>query len=300
MSVPLVTKGIQEAMRLLAQEGIGKDRKNQQQGYSFRGIDDVFNALAPVLVKAGLVIIPQYAKRECVERETKSGGALFNVVVEGRFLVQHVEDGSVLNVTTYGEAMDSADKATNKAMSAAYKYMALQLFSIPTEGDNDADAHTPPPVQAKRPVPLKAPAPPPPPASVPLQMSREEVLRGIQSAASLASLAEWGKEAKGLPPKDRDAVRPSYEERKRRLTILAERVTRLGFEQRELDPLPPDDQALKDSRAQVAIACGDDGLTDAEYKGLLPGVTDKLRPVELSAAQCKQVLELLTRGYTSD
>jgi len=38
--------------------------------------------------------------------------------------------------------MDSGDKATNKAMSAAYKYMAFQTFAIPTEGDNDADAHT--------------------------------------------------------------------------------------------------------------------------------------------------------------
>ena len=38
--------------------------------------------------------------------------------------------------------MDSGDKATNKAMSAAYKYAALQTFCIPTEGDNDADATT--------------------------------------------------------------------------------------------------------------------------------------------------------------
>jgi hypothetical protein len=38
--------------------------------------------------------------------------------------------------------MDSGDKATNKAMSAAYKYMAMQLFCIPTEGDNDADSST--------------------------------------------------------------------------------------------------------------------------------------------------------------
>jgi hypothetical protein len=45
-------------------------------------------------------------------------------------------------VQTYGEAMDSADKATNKAMSAAYKYAAFLAFCIPTEGDNDADATT--------------------------------------------------------------------------------------------------------------------------------------------------------------
>lgn len=38
--------------------------------------------------------------------------------------------------------MDSGDKATNKAMSAAYKYAAFQAFAIPTEGDNDADGST--------------------------------------------------------------------------------------------------------------------------------------------------------------
>jgi hypothetical protein len=38
--------------------------------------------------------------------------------------------------------MDSGDKATNKAMSAAYKYAAFQIFAIPTEGNPDADAET--------------------------------------------------------------------------------------------------------------------------------------------------------------
>jgi hypothetical protein len=51
-------------------------------------------------------------------------------------------DGSKHTVKTFGEAMDSADKATNKAMSAAYKYAAFQAFCIPTEGDTDADATT--------------------------------------------------------------------------------------------------------------------------------------------------------------
>ena len=38
--------------------------------------------------------------------------------------------------------MDSGDKATNKAMSAAFKYAAFQAFAIPTESDNDADSTT--------------------------------------------------------------------------------------------------------------------------------------------------------------
>jgi hypothetical protein len=126
----------------LAVAGIGKDRKNAQQGYSFRGIDDVFNALAPVLARHSLVILPRVMSREVVERQTQKGGALFYVTVGVEFDFVSAKDGSKHTVVTYGEAMDSADKATNKAMSAAYKYAAMQAFCIPTVGDNDADATT--------------------------------------------------------------------------------------------------------------------------------------------------------------
>jgi hypothetical protein len=136
----------------LAKIGIAKDSKNAQQGYVFRGIDSVYNALAPVLAKHGLVILPRILSRECVERTSKSGSAQFFVTVEAEFDFVAVADGSVHVVRTYGEAQDSADKATNKAMSAAYKYAAFQAFCIPTEGDNDADATTPEPVKAKVPT----------------------------------------------------------------------------------------------------------------------------------------------------
>lgn len=126
----------------IAHEGISKSRKNQSQGYSFRGIDDVYNALAPVMAKHGLVILPRILSRELTERSSAKGGVLFSVVVEAEFDFVSSHDSTKHTVKTYGEAMDSADKATNKAMSAAYKYAAFQTFCIPTEGDNDADAVT--------------------------------------------------------------------------------------------------------------------------------------------------------------
>jgi hypothetical protein len=122
--------------------GISKDRRNQQQGYSFRGIDDVYNALSPMLAEHKLCILPRIMSRELVERQTAKGGALFYVTVEAEFDFVSAEDGSKHTIRTFGEAMDSADKATNKAMSAAYKYAAMQAFCIPTEGDNDADGTT--------------------------------------------------------------------------------------------------------------------------------------------------------------
>lgn len=136
-----VYQSINRVQADLAKEGISKDRKNEQQGYRFRGIDDVFNALAPLLSKHGLCVLPRCTSREVVERTTSKGTALFYVTVCAEFDFVCAEDGSRHTVgPMYGEAMDSGDKATNKAMSAAYKYACLQAFSIPTEGDNDADA----------------------------------------------------------------------------------------------------------------------------------------------------------------
>lgn len=126
----------------LAKEGISKDRKNDSQGYKFRGIDDVLNALSGLLAEHKLCIIPKVVERACVEHKNAKGTTLFYVTVKVEFYLVSAVDGSAHIATLFGEAMDSGDKATNKAMSAAYKYMALLLFCIPTEGDNDADATT--------------------------------------------------------------------------------------------------------------------------------------------------------------
>ncbi len=139
-----VYRAISGAAKELAEMGIQKGSKNQQQGFMFRGIDAVYNALAPVLVRNNLVILPRITERTVSERTTKQGGALFYVVVKAEFDFISTEDGSKHTVVMYGEAMDSGDKATNKAMSIAYKYAAFQAFCIPTEEtavDPDAEAH---------------------------------------------------------------------------------------------------------------------------------------------------------------
>lgn len=139
---PKVYAAIAKVMAEVGHAGIGKDRKNEQQGYKFRGIDDVYNALSGFLSAAGLCILPRVLKREVTERTTKNGGVLFYVVLDVEFDLVCAEDGSRHTVSVVGEAMDSGDKATNKAMSAAYKYACMEVFCIPTEGDNDADGKT--------------------------------------------------------------------------------------------------------------------------------------------------------------
>ena len=142
MEAKTVYKLIAAVAADIATQGIAKNRDNQAQGYKFRGIDDIYNALSPIMSKHGLVILPRILDRVVTERTTPKGGVLFYVTVEAEFDFVSSLDGSLHTVKTFGEAMDSGDKATNKAMSAAYKYAAFQTFCIPTEGDNDADAHT--------------------------------------------------------------------------------------------------------------------------------------------------------------
>ena len=141
-AAPMVYAAISQVMADIGKAGISKDRKNEQQGYKFRGIDDVYNALSGFLSAAGLCVLPRVLKREVTERATKNGGVLFYVVLDVEFDLVCAADGSKHTVSVVGEAMDSGDKATNKAMSAAYKYACMEVFCIPTEGDNDADSKT--------------------------------------------------------------------------------------------------------------------------------------------------------------
>ena len=126
----------------LATDGIGKTRENQQQKYKFRGIDDILNELAPLFKKHKVFSVPTVLSREVKQVESKSGGNLFYSTVDCEFTFYSAEDGSSLKARVCGEAMDSGDKSTNKAMSAAMKYACILTFCIPTEGDNDADTTT--------------------------------------------------------------------------------------------------------------------------------------------------------------
>ena len=146
-----VYKAISAIIGEMSKQGIGKDSKNKTQGWQFRGIDAVYNALAPFLAKYELLILPRIKNRTVCERQTRNGGVLFYVTVDAEFDFVSVKDGSKHTVATIGEAMDSGDKATNKAMSIALKYAAFQSFFIPTEEttiDPDTESHSVAPTPA--------------------------------------------------------------------------------------------------------------------------------------------------------
>lgn len=140
---------------------VSKSRTNPQQNYKFRGIDEIYNAVNSALVEHGVFTVPTVLKEVREERQSKSGTAMFYVVLDVAYDV-YGPDGSSFRAVVRGEGMDTSDKAGNKALAAAHKYLLLQLFCIPTEEQKDAeqDSHEVKPKAA--PAPKAAPKPPEP------------------------------------------------------------------------------------------------------------------------------------------
>lgn len=139
---PRIYKAIHEAME--ACQAVGKDSRNPQQGYKYRGIDAVMNAINPALRKAGIFCTPEVLETNREERTTKNGSALIYSTVTVKYSF-YAEDGSNITATVIGEGMDSGDKSYNKAMSAAFKYALFQVFCIPTEEMVDSETDSPEP-----------------------------------------------------------------------------------------------------------------------------------------------------------
>ena len=123
-------------------KAITKSEKNQQQGFKFRGIDNVMNELHELFAKNEVFILQEVQGFTTENRPTKSGGTntFTRATVKFRYITT---DGSCVETVNVGEAMDSGDKGMNKAMSVALKYSLLQMFLIPTEDQKDPDATTP-------------------------------------------------------------------------------------------------------------------------------------------------------------
>lgn len=153
-----VIESLNKIQRELTKQGIGKDSLNLHQKYNYRSIDTFYNVLSPLLGENQILVLPSCESHDIKEGESRSGTATYHVIVKVQYRFVSTIDSSSVSVTVYGEAMDTGgDKATNKAMSAAYKLAMVQTFCIPTEGDNDADAHSPE-VKAKARNPITPPS----------------------------------------------------------------------------------------------------------------------------------------------
>lgn len=157
METPMIYNAIIDAMGQVS--AIAKGKRNSTQGFSYRGIDDVMNELHPILAKCGIFIVPTVLDEQRSTGTTSKGGNMFYTRQKIQFTF-YAKDGSSIEAVVIGEAMDSGDKASNKALSVGLKYALLQVFCIPTEDDKDPDAEVPDyvPQNQKQSAPVFTPA----------------------------------------------------------------------------------------------------------------------------------------------
>ena len=129
-------------------KAIKKEQYNEGQKFKYRGIDDVYNELHPILCEYNLFTVPSVLEDRTEERKSRQGSNLIYRVLKVSYRM-FADDGSYIDGTVIGEGMDSGDKAANKAMAVAHKYFLSQLFTIPTGDDPDGDS--PPPTTKKTP-----------------------------------------------------------------------------------------------------------------------------------------------------
>ena len=141
-----------DAMKEIAKVGIAKTSKADLGGarVNYRGIEAAMNEMSLVLIKCGINVTPSYSDLTVMERAKGEGKATRFVTLKGAFTFA-ADDGSSVVCTTYGEAMDSGDKATIKAQSVAFRTALFQQFIVPTMamdpeegGDGEEGAEIPP------------------------------------------------------------------------------------------------------------------------------------------------------------
>lgn len=157
-AVPNTPGKIYAAMAAIQREvgGVAKAKKSTQ-GYHYRGIDDIYAALQGLMAEKGVVSVPAVIEQHREERRTRNDGVLIYSVLTVRYTF-YAEDGSSIEAVTVGEGMDSSDKSSNKAMSAAEKYALIQAFKLPTTDVRDSEVEDPRPA-ARQPQPQPAPKP---------------------------------------------------------------------------------------------------------------------------------------------
>lgn len=192
--VPNVAVAMSEAMHHV--RAVAKGGFNAHQKFKFRGIDDVMNAVGPALRKAHVVIVPSRIISHDMQTAATSGGKSTNAVRVHVEYTIYGPAGDSIKMEAVGEAQDTADKGTAKAMSVAYRTLLLQAFTLPTD-DPDPDSENAEPY-TREPVPSRhgngaAPAARPPAPT----WSRDAVQGGISAAnGDVAALRAFYDEAK--------------------------------------------------------------------------------------------------------
>lgn len=172
---------------------VDKSKKNEQQGFMFRGIDDMMNALHNAFSLNGIILIPQELEHLQDTYQYTDGYGKTKVQFRSKIHMQYTfvscDDGSSVTADGWGESADNGDKGYNKCKSIALKYILMQMFLVPTKDIADPDNTVPEDITAAAPVkaePAKAKA-------TEEDLMLELALQEIKECATLADLTDCAK-----------------------------------------------------------------------------------------------------------
>ncbi len=129
-----------------------KNGQNIQQKYLYVTAEDVKAAIRPLLKKHKVAV---FSSMVDVQRESainKNNSVVVTVLAKMRFTLVCGETGETMECEWYGEANDYADKAVNKAATAAEKYWLINTFLLSTT-EPESDEET---VETAPPAPMTA------------------------------------------------------------------------------------------------------------------------------------------------
>ncbi len=131
---------IYEALPLITADigAVGKNNKNRDQGYAFRGIDDVVNGIHSLFARYGVGCIPRVLEHRQDEVQSKSGTRGWHTVIKMQYKLTG-RDGTNEIGEGIGESLAYDDKGTPKAQAMAFKYFLTQAFTIPTQENLDTE-----------------------------------------------------------------------------------------------------------------------------------------------------------------
>ncbi len=159
MSSPMIYKKMAAIMKEIGY--VGKDQRNAQQGFAFRGVDQFVNALYPILVKHEVFMVPRETRYESQLKDVVRSSGKAGVDKHVALAMEYdfvAEDGSKVTVGPVpSEGLDSGDKATNKSLSGSLKYMLIQTFCVPTLDMAEADLESPEIAPVKKETPAPTP-----------------------------------------------------------------------------------------------------------------------------------------------
>lgn len=136
---PATHPSIREALQAIRAEigPVGKHGRNEEAGYDFRSLDDIVDACSEAFQRHGVLTVPNITKAEY-----RHVGSLTQAFLHITYAFEGL-NGDKVEAHVIGEAASHSDKATNAAMSAAYKYALVQVLMIRSAAMEDSDRHQP-------------------------------------------------------------------------------------------------------------------------------------------------------------